>query len=90
MNCNKKSHFDGVTPVHRRMGEEVGRWGVSAGWVERRIWLCLCLQGGGALTGLDETEEKEVGEMERGARGEEGKYKRVAVFFYEARVEMTK
>lgn len=31
MNCNKKSHFDGVTPVHRRMGEEVGRWGGVGG-----------------------------------------------------------
>lgn len=45
MNCNKKSHFDGVTPVHRQEGG--------------RIWLCLCLQGGGALT------EKEIQEVRK-------------------------
>lgn len=46
MNCNKKSHFDGVTPVHRQEG------GGGFGYV--------CLQGGGALTGLRGREMQEV------------------------------
>lgn len=40
MNCNKKSHFDGLTPVHRQEGGRGGGGG--------KIWLCLCLQWGGA------------------------------------------
>lgn len=31
MNCNKKSHFDGVTPVHR-LGEDWGEVCVGGGF----------------------------------------------------------
>lgn len=58
MNCNKKSHFDGVTPVHRQGGGGC------------RIWLCLCLQGGGALAGLGEQDGTEEGKG-YGKRSEE-------------------
>ena len=56
MNCNKKSHFDGVTLVQEGGG---------------RIWLCLCLRGGGAFIGLGEREGKEEERWESKARYEE-------------------
>lgn len=64
MNCNKKSHFDSVTPVHRHGGEGgVGGWwgggveGVGVGWGALGVH---CLQGGGALTAVKEKMWKNV------------------------------
>lgn len=66
MNCNKKSHFDGVTPVRRQEAAEVGE-----------DLDMVCLRGGGALTGLRERdgEEGSEDEISRGAglRGQSGR-----------------
>lgn len=78
MNCNKKSHFDGVTPSpsptppfprpqHR--GER--RWGEVRGGREVRIWICLVCREGAPLSHRHELDAK-GGEEGGGGRGPGG------------------
>lgn len=52
MNCNKKSHFDSVTPVHRHGGEGgVGDGGVGreSGWGGVGWGFTVCRKAGLSL-----------------------------------------
>lgn len=60
MNCNKKSHFDGVTPAAHGRGEE-GRGGGGGGGFG---YVSVC-EGGGVLTGLGDGERRGGVKQER-------------------------
>lgn len=52
MNCNKKSHFDSVTPVHRHGGEGGvgdGAVGRESGWGGRGWGFTVCRKEGLSL-----------------------------------------
>lgn len=71
MNCNKKSHFDGVTPSPYQPPDPSGgerRWVEVRGGREVRIWICLVCREGAPLSHRHELDAKGA----RGGRREEG------------------
>lgn len=80
MNCNKKSHFDGVTPVHRRMGGGVGGRGV--GWGREGFGYVSVCKEEVLSQALEKQREKGGMETEREEQGEKESTRELHFFFF--------